>query len=89
MSTYIVSFEINDVSVRTKFEEKLKSYGVYCPINEFCWAIVTSKKATEIRDFLKPYLEVTDRIFVVRSGTESAWVNTYGEANNDWLKKHL
>lgn len=89
MSTYIVSFEIKDVAIKGTFQEKLKSYGVYCPINDCCWAIVTSAKATEIRDFLKPFLGLTDRLIVIRSGTEAAWLNTYGSANNDWLKKHL
>ena len=89
MSTYIVSFDIDDAVRKAAFKEKLKSYATYCPINNHCWAIVTDKKAIEIRDFLKMALLATDRMFVIRSGTEAAWVNPFAEANTEWLKKYL
>lgn len=89
MSTYIVSFEIKDPEKKVAVIGKLKAYGTYCPINEYCWAIVTEQKAVEIRDALKVGLEATDRLFVIRSGTEGAWLNAYGTGNTEWLKKHL
>lgn len=89
MSTYIISFDIIDATKKAAFKEKMKSYGTYCPINANCWAIVTDKKATEIRDFLKTGLVNPDRIFVIRSGTEAAWTNAFADANSEWLKKRL
>jgi len=83
MSTYIVSFDIDDAVRKAAFKEKLKSYATYCPINNHCWAIVTDKKAIEMA------LLATDRMFVIRSGTEAAWVNPFAEANTEWLKKYL
>ncbi len=89
MPAYIVSFDIDDLVRKNAFKEKLKLYKVYCPINKHCWAIISDQKAAEIRDFLKTSLLPTDRIFVIRSGTEAAWSNSYGPEYSDWLKKHL
>jgi hypothetical protein len=50
---------------------------------------MTDKKATEIRDSLGRVMQSGERVFVIRSGTEAAWRNSYGEKNNEWLKKNL
>lgn len=89
MATYIVTFEVNDSSRRKRVEEKLKEFGVYCPIHEYAWAIKTDKKATEVRDAILSVMNDADRIFVVRSGTVAAWRNIYGNEHSEWLKKHL
>ncbi len=89
MPAYIVSFEIKDESRRDSLSTGLKSYGGYCPINQNCWAITSQKTAAQIRDHLTEFLGSGDRIFVIRSGTEAAWRNSYGQENDDWLKEHL
>jgi len=89
LKCYIVSFEVGSDTVREKLRERLKAYGNFCPINKHCWAIRTAQKAVEVRDNLTEVLEPTDRIFVVRSGTEGAWRNPYGKENSEWLKKYL
>lgn len=89
MPAYIVTFEINDAPTLSVFTNKLKTFNGYCPINRNSWAIVSDQKATDIRDGLKDILKPSDRMFVIRSGTEAAWINSYGEANDDWLKKYL
>ena len=89
MTTYIVTFEVSSDETRQKLRSLLKAYGGYCPIHKYCWAIRTDKKAKEIRDNLSQALQSGDRIFVIRSGTEAAWRNSYGELNNTWLKEKL
>lgn len=89
MATYIVTFELNDSTRRKKVEDKLREFGTFCPIHEYAWAIKTEKKATEVRDSITPLLISGDRIFVIRSGTEAAWKNSYGTEHSEWLKKHL
>jgi len=86
---YIVAFETASQTTRAALKEKLKSYGTYCPINEYCWAVVTDQNAVQIRDYLLSTLAPTDRLFVIRSGTEAAWHNAYGDKNNAWLKQRL
>lgn len=84
--TYIVIFESSEKSAEVKAH--LKTYGTYCPITTNSWAITSSRSAAEIRDQIKPMLNVHDKVFVIRSGVEAAWTNQ-PQANTDWLKKYL
>lgn len=89
MTTYIVTFEVKDITRKNRVKEKLKEFGYYCPIHDNAWAIRTEKKATEVRDTITPLMTSEDRIFVIRTGTEAAWRNAYGTEHSEWLKKHL
>lgn len=89
MTCYIVAFEVASPANKKKVKDGLKAYDFYCPINNNCWAIVTDKKATQVRDNLGAHILSSDRIFVVKSGVEAAWRNAYGKDNSDWLKENL
>ena len=89
MSCYIVVFEVPTDAARQQVVAKLKAFGNYCPVTEHCWAILSDEKASEIRDSLTANLQAGSRIFVVRSGTAAAWKNSFGPANDEWLKKNL
>ncbi len=89
MNAYLICFEINRQETKRSFIEGIKSYGFYCPICETSWAIKTEKNAAAIRDHLGSLLDPTDRVFVLRSGTEAAWKNSYGTKHDDWLKGNL
>lgn len=89
MTTYIITYEVNDNSRKTKLKEKLKEFKSYCPIHDNCWAIRSEDKPAEIRDALNTVLNTEDRIFVIRTGTHAAWRNTYSDKNSNWLKEWL
>lgn len=90
MACYIVTFEVSDIHRLGVLADALKSYNSYCPINATTWAIKSEKTAAEVRNHLVSYLDLArDRLFVVRSGTEAAWQNSYSELNNQWLKDNL
>ncbi|MES9902845.1 MAG: hypothetical protein ABW168_09190 [Sedimenticola sp.] len=89
MTTYIVTFEVNDSARRGKLKEKMKEYGSYCPIHDNCWAIQSEQTPAQVREFLDAVLVANDRIFVIRTGTHAAWRNTYDEKNSEWLKERL
>ena len=86
---YVISWEVQSVGARSQLVERLKKYGAYCPIHNNSWAILAEASAAQIRDYLNPALASGDRVFVVRSGTEAAWWNAYGEKNTEWLRKNL
>ena len=89
-NTYIVTFEIASQDTITAIRDYLKTtYSTYCPIHKYCWAIITKHSAVEIRNDLSKLIQPSDRLFVIRSGTEAAWKNSYGEDHNKWLKKNL
>ena len=89
MTTYIVTFEVTDDSRKNALKEKLKTYGTFCPIHDNCWAIVSKQAPPQILSFLRESLVESDRIFVIRSGIQSAWQNIYGQKNSEWLKERL
>ncbi len=89
MNCYIVTFEIISAERKNSVKNKLKEYGAYCPINDNCWAIATDQSAVAVRDNVGQALNPDDRIFVIRSGTEAAWKNAYGNENSKWLKERL
>jgi hypothetical protein len=89
MTCYIVTFEPLSEASCLKIKQQLKTYPHYCPIHKYCWAIMSDKKSKDIRDDLGKIVQPGERLFVIRSGTEAAWRNSYGEKNNEWLKKNL
>lgn len=86
---YIVTFETLTDASRDKVVEILKSYGNYCPIHKYCWAILSDKKSLDICNHVRSVMQPTERIFVIRSGTAAAWWHTYAEENSKWLKENL
>ena len=89
MKAYIVTFEVEDEGRIEELVESLRKYYGYCPIHKGCWAILTEKSAVDIRDSLGEVLIEEDRIFVIKSGVESAWRNTYSKKHDEWLKREL
>lgn len=83
---YIISFKVLAGHSDAKIQKAIRAYGTWARITSDTWAIVTSEKATEVRDKLNP-LTFGGRIFVVKSGIEAAWDNV--ECSNDWLKRNL
>jgi hypothetical protein len=89
MATYIVSYDLTQARP-TEYEtlySRLKEYGTWAKITESTWAVVTSQSAKEVRDTLSKHIHKGDRLFVVKSGVESAWQNV--RCRSEWLKKNL
>ena len=89
MRCYIVTFDTKSEETLKLIKDSLKSYTIYCPINRFCWAIKTDESAIKIRDKLMDLLDKNGQVFVVRSGTEAAWFNSFGDKHDKWLKDNL
>ena len=89
MTTYIVTFEVDDDFKKNQIKEKLKQYSGYCPIHDNCWAVISDQRTVQIRDFLNKDLSASDRVFVIRSGVEAAWTNPYSTKNSEWLRERL
>lgn len=85
---YLVCFDLcNPCKDYSDFLNKLKSYSGYGKITEGTWAIISSLKAYQLRDALRPCLSSGDRLIVIRSGKEGAWSNCI--TSNEWLKSNL
>ena len=84
---FIITYELSSQTDINVLHNAIKSYGTWAKINETTWAIITNNSAVTIRDHLSQYLNLQDRIFVVKSGIEAAWRNV--ECSNEWLKRNL
>ena len=89
MACYIVSFEVASKEAAERIRSKLRESRGYCPITESCCAIIHDGPATAILKSLREPVDDITRAFVIRSGTESAWLNMYGEKHTEWLKSNL
>lgn len=85
-STYIISYDFKGDDYEPLYNA-IKSYKVWAHINESTWAVVSTEKAADIRDYLGEYLPKGSRLFVIKSGMAAAWRNVI--CSNEWLKKNL
>ena len=89
LTTYIVAFYADNPATHQCVIDALKIYGHYCPIHNNCWAIQTDMDARSICMHLQTSINNRGSVFVIRSGVEAAWINTYGEKNSAWLRENL
>ena len=90
MNSYLITYDIREPSTPAIYEElhkAIKTYGAWAHITESCWAVVSDKKASEIRDHLLLSMRAHDRIIVLQSAHVAAWSNTI--CRNEWLKEHI
>ena len=87
MACYIIVYSGTKSGSWLALKNTIKSYGTWAHITNSSWAVVTDKKATEIRNGLLPHVPTGGRLIVVKSGIEAAWRNVI--CSNEWLKKHL
>ena len=88
MATYIISYDLQKPGQNyADLYARIKYSGIWAHIAESTWAVVTDQSATQVRDYLWAAMDANDRLFVVRSGGESAWVGLPVEVSN-WLKQY-
>ena len=88
MTTYIVTFEVNDIDRKKSLEDKLQQFIDYRSIHGNCWAIISDKQPIDIYNYLSTELTSPDRMFIVRSGTAAVW-NSFDNEADQWLKERL
>jgi hypothetical protein len=87
--TFIISYDLKkgtDMNY-SKLYDTIKEYGTWARITESTWAIVTEERAKEVRDKLIKLMPKGSSLFVIKSGSVSAWRNV--QCSSTWLKKHL
>lgn len=87
MKCYIISYDLRNDRNYDALYKAIKSYPKWAHVVESTWAVVTTRKAVQIRDYLTTKVDDDDRVFVIKSGTEAAWKNSI--CRNEWLKDNL
>ena len=84
---YIINYDLRKQKDYEPLYEAIRSYGTYAHILESCWAVVTTKSASEVFDHLRREIDEDDGLFAVKSGREAKWVNIIYK--DQWLKDNL
>ena len=87
MNCYIITYDLRFGGNYASLHEAIRSYGTWAKVTESTLAVVSAKSAAAIRDHLLQFMDNNDRLFVVKSGGEAAWIRTI--CKNEWLKEHL
>lgn len=66
----------------------LKSFGTWWHQSGSVWLIVSSKKASDIREYLKQFIDENDKLFVIR--VTNNWAG-YGFSHREynWLRENF
>jgi hypothetical protein len=87
-TTYIIAFQPGAGANVPMIEQIVKSYGTWAKITDQTWALVSmSEKAPAVRNRLLPHIGTGGRLFVIKSGYESAWSNVV--STTEWLQRYL
>lgn len=85
---YIVSYDLcqpgRDYNL---LYNALRTFPSWGKLTETTWAVVSKNSAVEIRNYLRLYMDVSDRLIVIKSGQVAAWTQVI--ANNLWVKENL
>lgn len=89
MKSYVISYDLNKPGQDyAKLYEAIKSYGTWWRNLESTWIIKSNSIASQIRDYLKQFIDKNDKLLVVTLTGEGAWsgINANGST---WLTKYL
>ena len=91
MKTYLITYDLNKPGQDyNKLYEAIKISSDFSAWHclDSNWIIKTDQTASEIRDYLKSFIDSSDNLLVVKLSGEGAWT---GFDNNcsKWLKDNL
>ena len=85
---YIVSYDLCQPGRDyNSLYNALRTFPSWGKLTESTWAVVSKNSAVEIRNYLRLYMDVPDRLIVIKSGQVAAWTQVI--ANNLWVKENL
>ena len=87
MPCYLISYDLRNKRNYDALYAAIKAYRTWAHIHESLWAVVSKETATEVADSLVEHIDEDDRLFVLKSGNDAAWLNAI--CRDSWLKKHL
>lgn len=87
--SFIITYDLNSLGQNYQdLERAIKAYGTYKKIATTTYIIVTNESSSEIRDYLKQYIDSNDELFVGKLSGQGAWTGLSNDISN-WLKQNL
>ncbi len=88
MFCYIISYELRQPGKDYEpLYEAIRNYGTWAHMTESSWAVMTRRSAADVLCALVGYLDEEDRLLVIKSDRDAAWVNMI--CRNGWLQENL
>jgi len=90
MDTYIISYDlIKPGKDYSTLHDHLKTYSNWAKPLESVWLIKSSLDMSGVRDAIKRYIDVNDKLIVIKVTKQaSAWQNLSQELSS-WIKNFL
>ena len=87
MSCYIISYDLRKERDYQSLYDAIKGFDNWADILESTWAVVSDKTAVEIRTELLSHMDDDDRLFIIKSGMDSAWRHVL--CDDSWLEDNI
>jgi hypothetical protein len=91
VKTYLIGYDLNRPRGADDYPElhkAIKALGAWWHHLDSTWIVKTDRTAAQTRDLLKPHIDSSDELLVVRLSGEGAWVG-FNERGSSWLKNNL
>jgi hypothetical protein len=89
MKTILITYDLNRPGQNYPgMIEAIKRTGSWAHLQQSVWIIQSNFSAVSIRDFLTPYIDRNDKLFVCELGREAAWFGLTPELSI-WLQGKL
>jgi len=88
MFCYIVALDSENQNTIEQVKRRVLAYSGVCPINKTTWAIKTALPNSEVLKNLSSVISTTDKLLVIRSGTEATWIG-YPPTYSDWFRRNF
>lgn len=84
MRAFLITYDLNQPGQNyKKLFEAIESYGTHWHFMQNAWVIRSSNSASQVRDYLKQFIDANDKLFVTRL-SETAWAG-FNTKGNTWL----
>lgn len=89
MKSYLISYDLNKSGQNyTILIEKIKSFENYKHCMDSIWLIKTTDSAIQIRNYLKPCIDINDELLIVELNKEAAWIGISRRCA-EWIEENL
>jgi hypothetical protein len=90
VTAYLVAYDLVDPDEDDyeRLIEHLKTYPNWAHVQKSVWVLVSSMSASTVREDIRRFIDMNDKLFVLKSGREAAWWPP-GTELDGWLEANL
>jgi hypothetical protein len=90
MSTYLVGFDLDTPGQNYRgISQRLKDLGTWWHNLDSTWLVKSDMTVVQLRDYLRPLMDTTDKVFVVDVTARAAAWSGFSEQASAWIKEWM